>query len=468
VEKAIYLRKLHDIFLIKFLSLFIILFLILGLIIYFWAKHIYVEKTKQNLIDNINIIALNIDQHSDFNKKAIELSKSTNLRVTFIAHDGSILGESDKDPSTMDNHAKREEIIQADFQEYGFVIRPSDTVHKNLLYVAKKFALDTNDQYYIRISEDIDKISNDFLYLSLKVGCLFLIFILIAFFIALQISKKIQIEITMIVKYLYKIKKHQKIKISSSSFSFEFAQITDLLEDVSKSLSKKEKQKSKYTAKLKLANRQKDDIISAISHEFKNPIAVINGYSQTLLDDETLNTEIRQKFLHKITSNSLKLTELIDRLRLSLKLEEGKYEQSFSKTNIYTLCENIIDDLHISYPHRNILLSGKEDMTLDIDETMFKIAIANLIENALKYSQDDVFVTVTSKNLSVQDSGIGIEAKDIPKITNRFYRASKNGWDNSLGIGLSLVKNILKLHQYTLEIQSIENEGSTFTILFKN
>jgi signal transduction histidine kinase len=466
VEKATYLRKLHDIFLRKFLFLFSVLFLILGIVIYLWIKHIYIEQTKKNLLDNINIVSLSIKNLSDLTDKAKVLRGITHLRITFIDQNGTILGESDKDPKTMDNHINRREIIDANFKEYGYSIRTSDTVKKELLYVAKKFSLKEHD-YYIRISADIQKINDEFLYLSFKIGLLFLFFIMIAFFIAVKTSQNIQKEIQDIVHYLSRIKKHQKIKINTNPFSVEFSKIITLLEDVSNSLSKKERQKSKYTARLKLANRQKDDIISAISHEFKNPIAVISGYSQTLLDDKDLNADIRENFLTKINSNSLKLSHLIDRLRLSMKLEEGNYEESFTKTNLYSLTKQIIEDIKLTYPNREITLIGEKNVSLEIDETMMRVAIENLIENALKYSQDDVMVSIKNNELSVIDTGIGIKEKDISKITNRFYRASKNSWNNSLGIGLSLVSSVLKIHKFSLDIQSIENEGSTFTIVFK-
>ena len=71
-----------------------------------------------------------------------------------------------------------------------------------------------------------------------------------------------------------------------------------------------------------------------------------------------------------------------------------------------------------------------------------------LIENALKYSQDAVNITITKKKLSVSDVGIGVNNKDISKLTEKFYRVSNNGWNNSMGVGLSLVSNILNIHNF--------------------
>ena len=98
--------------------------------------------------------------------------------------------------------------------------------------------------------------------------------------------------------------------------------ITKLLNKVAIKLSNKEKQKAKQNAKLKISNKQKDEIISAISHEFKNPIAIISGYTETILNDEEMPQAIKIRFLKKIYSNANKMSSIVDKLRLTLKLEE--------------------------------------------------------------------------------------------------------------------------------------------------
>jgi len=456
------LLRLHDIFLRKFIILFGSIFLVLGLVVYMWIKNIYIDQTKIDLLHNINILALGINDLNDIDAKSREIRDKINLRVTFINQEGTVIGESHEDKNFMDNHAGRSEIINSKYQEYGSIIRKSDTLNKRLLYVAKKFSINGED-YYIRMARDIEQINKEFFYLSIKIGILFLFFIFLAFWVATNISKKVEDETTEILNFLNNLTKYNKEKRIDSTYSYEFNKITQLISEVSKSLIKKEKQKAKYTAKLKLSNRQKDDIISAISHEFKNPIAVISGYTQTLLEDKEINPDIREKFLKKISSNSNKLTTMIDRLRLALKLEDGKQAKNFLKVNLVKLAKTTIDDLKIAYPQREIFLEA-DDIVIEADETMLRIAIENLIENALKYSQDDVYVTITKNLISVKDNGIGIKEKDIPKITNKFYRVSNNSWNNSLGVGLSLVSNIVKFHNFKLEIESQENEGSTFSI----
>ncbi len=94
------------------------------------------------------------------------------------------------------------------------------------------------------------------------------------------------------------------------------------------------------------------------------------------------------------------------------------------------------------------------------------MALSNLIENALKYSEDEVLIKIDSNSISVIDKGIGIDENDLRKINQKFYRVSQNGWNNSLGLGLFIVHSILKLHNFELEIKSKLNEGSEFTIKY--
>lgn len=128
--------------------------------------------------------------------------------------------------------------------------------------------------------------------------------------------------------------------------------------------------------------------------------------------------------------------------------------------------EQSIEDIQQNFKNRNVILSGQKDLIIQADQTLIEVAITNLIENALKYSQDDVEVVINKESISISDHGIGINKFELEKITKKFYRVSNNDWNNSLGLGLSIVSNILKLHNFSLDIQSEENSGSTFSIKF--
>ena len=124
-----------------------------------------------------------------------------------------------------------------------------------------------------------------------------------------------------------------------------------------------------------------------------------------------------------------------------------------------------ISDLKDKYKNREMLIQGI-DVTLKVDETLISMAISNLIENALKYSEDEIIVNISDNSICVIDKGIGIEEKELEKINQKFYRISNNGWNNSLGLGLFIVQSVLTLHNFTLEIHSEFKKGSQFCIKY--
>jgi len=448
----------------KFVLLSVIVFIFIGGISYFWIKELYIDQIKKDLIHDIDIITLEIQKVKDFQKFVTEIKKLTSIRVTIIDKDGQVIADSDADPTSMDNHKSRPEIFDSTYENYGVSIRESQTIHKELLYVAKKIKLDGKD-YFLRVATSFEEVYQNFISFTTKITVIFVLFLGGFIYITYKISDEIRYETDKIVNFLKTLKDQTQAKEIRSNYSQEFSDITKHLSDVSKELVKKNKKKSKYTAKLKLANKQKDEILSAISHEFKNPISVISGYSQTLAEDSDINPRIRNKFLAKIHASAMRLSGMIDRLRLFIKLEEDKQPVKYAPVSLKTLVQSVIEELQEAYPAREIIFKGSE-VTLEVDEPLFRVAVANLIENALKYSEDEVLVTLDQKSLCVKDKGIGIEEKEIEKITQKFYRATSNGWDNSLGIGLSLVAHIVNVHKMKLDIQSKRLVGSTFCIRF--
>lgn len=457
--------KFHQIILRKFLLIFSALFIIVGGIVYFWTKNFYIEQSRDSLLNNIAIISFDLHGLSHLDIVAKKIKQDLNLRLTVISSDGTVLTESHKDKSKMDNHRYRDEIMQADKEDFGYIIRHSNTINKDLLYIVKKYTFQ-NEAIYIRLAKELESIQDEIFSLGIKIFIVLTIFFIFILSITYKMSAQIEKEIQKIVTFLTLIAKKQKPSYISSDLSVEFANLTKLLTKVSQILTKKDKKKSKYTTKLQLANQQKDDIISAISHEFKNPIAVINGYSQTLLDDQDLNPDIRNKFLHKIHKNGTKLSDLIDTLRLSIKLDNGKQSMSFSTINLHEIILDTVENIKLNYPKRVVIIEGDVNLKIKADPSLFSVVIANLIENAFKYSEDEVKIKFDENSLDVIDSGIGISKSDLENITSKFYRVHENSWNNSLGLGLFIVNNIVNLHNFSLKIESKENEGSTFSIKF--
>ncbi|MEN8303762.1 MAG: HAMP domain-containing sensor histidine kinase, partial [Campylobacterota bacterium] len=161
-----------------------------------------------------------------------------------------------------------------------------------------------------------------------------------------------------------------------------------------------------------------------------------------------------------------KLSDLIDTLRLSIKLDSGKQSMNFTTINLYEVVADTVENIKLNYPKRETIIKGNREILIKADPSLFSVVISNLVENAFKYSEDEVVISFDENSLNIKDSGIGISAKNLENITSKFYRVHENSWNNSLGLGLFIVNNIVKLHNFSLEIQSKENEGSTFSIVF--
>lgn len=457
--------KIHQIFILKFLLLFVSTLLITSIISYIALKDIIIEHNKNHLKHAIEIIEIELKNTKNLDDLAININKKTSLRVTIIDKEGSVLAESNADKNEMDNHASRFEIMLSNSKDYGYTTRYSKTVQADFLYVAKK-SLYKNEPVYIRLSMSLAQIMYDFYSLWIKLFFVFAIIVVIAAFISKNMSQKILYDIEQITKYLDEVSNKNYKAIIKTKYFYEFLHISLLLKNLVKKLSKNEKKKIKNMAKLRLINKQRNDILSAISHEFKNPVASIIGYAQTIQSDKEMPQNIRDKFLTKISLNGEKISKMLDRLALSVKLENGDLTINKSEFDLKQLCSEVASNLATKYKNREVIVKVDQKIIFS-DKTMMELVVVNLVDNALKYSESDVVIKLEGTTLFVQDNGIGIKEEHLEKITNKFYRVDKNSWDNSMGIGLAMVKYILKALGSSLNIKSEFGKGSIFSFSIK-
>ena len=295
----------------------------------------------------------------------------------------------------------------------------------------------------------------------ITVGLLALAFFIFVFSIY-RGANRMQKELITISRYLNNLDDIEKIDYKTHFFTQEFEEINQNLIKVLNSAKKREEIKQRYNTKLKLKNRQRGDMISAIAHEFRNPIASIMGYSQTLQEDHDIPKSLQEKFLDKIYNNGNKIESLLSRLILWNKFESGEATLHKSSFDLYTLANEVKYSLKEKYKNRDIEINGSKYM-VEADRTLIEVVLKNLMENALKYSKEKVYLHIENGRISVTDKGVGIKEKDLGKVTKKFYRSGTHNWDNSMGLGLSIVKTILSMHESKLEIESQENRGSTFS-----
>lgn len=220
------------------------------------------------------------------------------------------------------------------------------------------------------------------------------------------------------------------------------------------------------------------EFIGDISHELKTPIFAIQGFIETLLNGALEDEEVNRDFLKKAMRNVNRLIYLTKDLMEISKLETGELKSEIEEVYLYEVLNDIIESLTYKAEKENIRLiinDFDKNIQVKVDKNQVKQVLINLIENGIKYNmpKGKVEVTVFTKPkekervfVSVKDTGIGIDEKDIPRVTERFFRVdkSRSRERGGTGLGLAIVKHIMEAHGEKFTIESEPNKGSTFTI----
>lgn len=218
------------------------------------------------------------------------------------------------------------------------------------------------------------------------------------------------------------------------------------------------------------------DFVANVSHELKTPVTSIKGFVETLLDGSVDDPQQAQRFLKIIAKHSDRLNAIIEDLLSLSRLEEDseKRRLSFEKTSIKPALVSAIELSKVKAEEKHItieLLCDKE-ITAKINAVLIEQAVLNLIDNAIKYSQDNSKIQVSAQKIEneilikVSDQGCGIEKEHLDRIFERFYVVDK-GRSRKLGgtgLGLSIVKHIAQVHGGHVKVESTFGKGSIFTI----
>lgn len=331
-----------------------------------------------------------------------------------------------------------------------------------IIYEASSVKI-ADKSYIIVVATNLENSYINLKSLFLKLFLIFTVFLILTYLINRTFSKIIGKEIVKINFFLDKISKKDYSFNISNSFIKEIDLIYKKLNQVKIDIIKLDKKLNQKTAKIRLKNTQLEGILSAISHEFKNPVAIIKASSDTLKNDPLMSEEFKNKFIEKIIKNSQKIVNLVDKIKLSFTQKE--IILNINEFNLKEIVKDVKNELLEKYKDRNILISGS-DTLIKADKILIRQVILNLSENALKYSNDEIILQINEHSFFVKDRGIGIEEENLNLITKRYFRVSKNNWDNSLGLGLYIVKQILKVHNFNFIIKSEFGKGSNFGFEF--
>ena len=214
------------------------------------------------------------------------------------------------------------------------------------------------------------------------------------------------------------------------------------------------------------------DFVANVSHELRTPISNIKGYAETLIDGALEDKNNASNFINIINIEASRLASLINDILDLSKIESDAFKLKLEECDILDVISKSIDRVSKEAGAKSIKIDNKvSSVKVKLDEGLFVQAVINLIHNAIKYSNDGSMITISSElgmksvKINVTDTGIGIPAKDIPRIFERFYRVDKARSKDlgGTGLGLSIVKHIVQAHGGEVSVNSTEGLGSTFS-----
>lgn len=319
---------------------------------------------------------------------------------------------------------------------------------------AKAFKID-NQTYVITVQKDFSATKDIFMKSYTSAAIIFMmtgsiVFLIVADIIVKPISRLTRVT-DELAKGNYKVRVNYEGKDEISSLYASFNQMA-----------------------VRLAKQEtiRQQFISDVSHEFQTPLTAISGFA-TILKNENLTDEQRKKYADIVLFNSNRLSHLSKNM-LQLTLLDGE-DTALDKTE-FPLIEQLNrviemeDNAALSKDIEIEFIHPKKEFIIEADESRMEQVWINLLSNAIKYTNEHGVVTVevrrtpTELQVRFEDTGVGMSQDAISHIFERFYRQDKSRTIEGNGLGLSIVKRIIDLHHYKIDVESQEDVGSVFTV----
>ncbi|MGG3998324.1 ATP-binding protein [Anoxybacillus kestanbolensis] len=220
-------------------------------------------------------------------------------------------------------------------------------------------------------------------------------------------------------------------------------------------------------------DKLRKDFIANVSHELRTPIAMLQGYSEAIVDDIAATEEEKKELAKVIYDESLRMGRLVNDLLDLARMEAGHLTLHHEQVPLKPYIERIIHKFQALAKEKGVhlLVEMNDELIVSFDPDRIEQVLTNLIDNALRHTDEggEVRVIVDANEevvrISVQDSGSGIPEEDLPFVFERFYKADKarTRGRSGTGLGLAIAKNIVEAHKGTITVHSKLGEGTTFT-----
>ena len=290
-----------------------------------------------------------------------------------------------------------------------------------------------------------------------------LIFVIICAVATCCISRTITSSLSHLVKQTEKIAKGDLTPQEQRTPAKSRNEFTDLTEHI-----------DSMRAALLDAKRKQQRFIMGITHDLRTPISVIKGYTEALYDGVITSEEETKKSLEIINVKTSQLEEMITSLINYCTFFRDNFRRQITphciKKQLEAFAKSAETTGYIFHRKISCNINLLESTDIPVNEQLLARALENLFGNALRYTEDDGEITITADEsdecitITFSDTGCGIAEKDISHLFDLFYRGTNSRREQGLGIGLSVVKDIVDLHGWSIDIRSELGKGSDFII----
>lgn len=229
----------------------------------------------------------------------------------------------------------------------------------------------------------------------------------------------------------------------------------------------------KLRVSIKDAYLRRTKFVMGVSHDLRTPVAIIKGYSEAITDGIMTDPEQIRNSAAIIETKADQLESMINELIDYSKMYNSDWLRHLQEQNVLPLITELFNDAEVTAQvyKRKVEIVNELDTPVNVkmDRALVSRAFSNILQNAFRYSNDDDTITITARKtdcleVSIKDTGIGMTEEDKNQMYDIFYRGSSSRREAGMGIGLSVVKTIVDIHNWNIEVESEPNKGTTFTV----
>ena len=227
--------------------------------------------------------------------------------------------------------------------------------------------------------------------------------------------------------------------------------------------------------RMRVIEESRQEFVSNVSHELKTPITSVKVLADSLNNQDNVPVEVYRDFMSDIVEEIDRENTIINDLLSLVKMDKKNPNVNISQVNVNELIESVFKRLLPIAKNAKVdlIFESVRQVSAELDEVKFSLALTNLIENGIKYNHEEGYVKVVldadyqNFTITVSDTGIGIPEEDQKSIFERFYRVDKSHSREigGTGLGLSICKSAILLHKGTISVESQEDIGTTFTVI---